>query len=159
MNVISVRRDPAWLERVRDYVKAQWASADSAAVYDDCFAHCLNASGPLPQWYGLEHDGKLIGCAGLITNDFISRMDLWPWLCALYIAPAHRGRGYAGALIDQAERDAAQAGFSGLYLRTDHVGYYERYGSSFLGMGHHPWGEQSRVYAKLLTPAGPEAEP
>ena len=151
MRVISVRRQPAWLEAVRDYVKAKWATEDSAAVYDDCFAHCLTASGPLPQWYALEDAGRLAGCAGLITNDFISRGDLWPWLCALYVEPFSRGHGYAALLMEAAARDARAAGFGHLYLCTDHSGYYERYGFTCLGRGYHPWGESSRIYGKPLS--------
>lgn len=146
MNMISLRREPERLETFIAWFQARWASEESRMVYRDCMERCLTSSSPLPQWYLLMDGEDIIGGAGLIANDFISRQDLWPWLCALYIEPCRRGHEYGKRLIERAEKDAARAGFSHLYLCTDHVGYYERYGFSYVGTGWHPWGESSRVY-------------
>ena len=91
-------------------------------------------------------DDKIIGCAGLITNDFISRMDLYPWVCALYIEKEYRGNEYGALLLEKAKEDAKQGGYSSLYLCTDHIGYYEKYGFSKIGTGYHPWGESSSIF-------------
>ena len=42
--------------------------------------------------------------------------------------------------------NSEQAGFRTLYLCTDSVGLYERYGFAYLADGYHPWGETSRIY-------------
>ena len=72
-------------------------------MYEDCVRHCLGSPSPLPQWYLLRDGETLAGCAGLIPNDFISRMDLWPWICALYVAREHRGHEYGRRLLDYAK--------------------------------------------------------
>ncbi|NLG25403.1 MAG: GNAT family N-acetyltransferase, partial [Clostridiales bacterium] len=51
---------------------------------------------------------------------------------------------------ERAARDARLAGFLSLYLVTDHVGYYEKYGFAHIGVGYHPWGETSRIYRRGL---------
>lgn len=155
MNVISVWEHPEQAERFIAYFQEKWASEASRPVYDDCIRNCLHTDSPLPQWYLLEDGGRTVGCAGLITNDFISRMDLWPWLCALYIEEADRGHACGSLLIRRIRADAARLGFRNLYLCTDHVGYYEHYGFRCLGTGYHPWGETSRIYAADLTENAP----
>ena len=115
-------------------------------VYEDCILSCIDSHCPLPQWYVLERGGEIVGCVGLITNDFISRMDLMPWLCALYIEPEYRGADLGGVLVKHVRAEAARLGYDRLYLCTDHVGYYERFGFDYLADGYHPWGESSHVY-------------
>jgi GNAT superfamily N-acetyltransferase len=144
--ILSVRENPDAVEEAIRYIQGKWASEKSRMVYDDCIRHCIGAASPLPQWYLLLDGATIIGCAGLITNDFISRMDLWPWVCALYIEQSHRGCGCGALLLEKAKFDARAAGYSRLYLCTDHTGYYEHYGFCCIGEGYHPWGERSRIY-------------
>jgi N-acetylglutamate synthase-like GNAT family acetyltransferase len=147
MNIVSVRENPACVDEAVAYFQKYWASETSLMVYDDCIRSCIGAKAPLPQWYLLKHDEKTIGCAGLITNDFISRMDLYPWLCALFIEEENRGNEYGSLLLEKAKQDTAKMGFDFLYLATDHTGYYERYGFTYIGTGYHPWGVSSRIYS------------
>ena len=150
MNIISVRENPEYTDIAIAYFQKHWASQDSAMVYDDCIRHAVTARTPLPQWYLLYDGDTIAGCAGLITNDFISRMDLYPWLCALYIEPEYRGNSYGQLLLERGKEDARKAGFGSLYLCTDHVGYYEHYGFQKIGTGYHPWGETSGIFEAVL---------
>ncbi|CRY13018.1 Acetyltransferase (GNAT) family [Yersinia enterocolitica] len=94
-------------------------------LYQDSITHCLGAKKPLPQWYLMEFNAEIIGCVGLITNDFISRMDLYPWLCALYIEENFRGHAYGELLIKHLAEEVKSIGFDELHLCTDHIGFYE----------------------------------
>ncbi|MFX3625141.1 MAG: GNAT family N-acetyltransferase [Ectobacillus sp.] len=73
-------------------------------------------------------------------------MDLYPWICALYIEESYRGRALGETLLLHIKADAKKAGFNKVYLCTGHVGYYEKYGFSYIGNGYHPWGISSRIY-------------
>lgn len=73
-------------------------------------------------------------------------MDLWPWACALYVDEWLRGHAYGRSLLERAAADARRAGFRTMYLSTDHVGLYEKWGFRYIGQGYHPWNEESRIY-------------
>src|SRR6056297_884913 len=147
MKIISIRKQPEYKDVGIKYIQSKWATESSMKVYEDCINNCIDTDKPLPQWYLLSNNDKIIGCGGLITNDFISRMDLYPWVCALYIEEEFRGNDYGSLLLKQAKEDAKLANFSTLYLSRDHIGYYEKYGFKYIGLGYHPWGESSRIYA------------
>jgi len=149
MRIISVRENPEYKDKAIQYIQRSWPSV-LPVIYEDCISHSIGARNPLPQWYLLEKEDELIGCAGLITNDFISRGDLYPWICAIFIDEEHRGNAYGSLLIEQAKTDADKAGFEYVYLCTSHVGYYEKYNFEYIGQGYHPWGEESRIYELKL---------
>jgi N-acetylglutamate synthase-like GNAT family acetyltransferase len=149
MKLISVRENPEYKDKAIQYFQKSWKSV-LPIIYEDCITHSINARNPLPQWYLLEKDDELIGCAGLITNDFISRGDLYPWINAIFIEEDHRGNRYSALLIEKAKQDAKKAGFEYVYLCTDHIGFYEKYNFNYIGQGYHPWDEESRIYELKL---------
>lgn len=145
--VVSLRQDPTLLPEAIHYIASKWANPKNRQVYVDCLTHTSGSRAPLPQWYLLIEGERIIGCAGLITNDFISRMDLYPWICAMFVEEDQRGNNFGEMMIKKAVEDAKKAGFGEIYLATDHIGYYEHFGFGFVGIGYHPWGESSRIYS------------
>ncbi|EMN8322984.1 TPA: GNAT family N-acetyltransferase [Serratia marcescens] len=150
MDMISVRQAPELAPRAIAYFQRHWATAETLMMYEDAINRSLGATNPLPQWYLLMENDQILGCAGLITNDFISRGELYPWLCALYVEEAQRGRGHGAKLIEHVAAETRRLGFPQLHLCTDLEGYYERSGFVYNGLGYHPWGEASRVYSRAL---------
>ena len=127
MRIISIREHPGYKDLAIDYFQQHWKSV-WPIIYEDAISHAIDAKNDLPQWYLLEKEKKVIGCAGLITNDFISRGDLYPWLCALFIDEKERGNAYSSLLLDRAKSDSKKFGFT------------------YIGQGYHPWEEESRIY-------------
>lgn len=146
MKIINLKTNPEYLEQAVHYYQTIWGNESNRALYDNSIRHAVLSRALLPQWYLLIADEKLIGTVGLVTNGFISRMDLIPWIAALYIDPDYRNQGLGGKLLKYVREEAARLGFSDVYLATDHVGYYERYQFKYIADGYHPWGEKSRIY-------------
>ncbi|MEI4525623.1 GNAT family N-acetyltransferase [Priestia megaterium] len=99
MRIINIREQVEYKDKAIEYIQSKWASKENLRLYEDCIIHSLKTNSCLPVWYLLEDKGEIIGCAGLITNDFISRMDLWPWVCALYIEESYRGKSLGEQLL------------------------------------------------------------
>lgn len=142
--IISIRDNKEYLSIAIDFFTAKWGI--DRRIYDDCLSNSITTSSPLPRWHLLINQDKVIGGYGLITNDFISRQDLYPWLCALYIEDDYRGNNLGATLLDHARGEAFRLGYFKIYLSTDHIGYYEKYGWKYIGNGYHPWGDESRIY-------------
>ena len=63
--------------------------------------------------------GELLGTGALKTDDLPLRPDLTPWIGGIFVAPEHRGRGVATAIIDRLVEEARRLQLPRLYLWTD----------------------------------------
>ncbi|SIQ10984.1 Acetyltransferase (GNAT) family protein [Rhizobium sp. RU20A] len=72
----------------------------------------------LPTVLVLLEDEEPVGMVALCLDDLDGRPDVNPWLAGLYVADAHRGKGYARRLITALESLAARAGIKRLSLYT-----------------------------------------
>ena len=83
-------------------------------------------------WYLCLDGDRIIAGMGVIENDFHDRKDLAPNVCAVYTEEKYRGRGIAGKLLNMTVEDLRSKGITPVYLVSDHVGFYEKYGWEFL---------------------------
>ena len=85
-------------------------------------------------WYFCIDGNQIIDGMGVIENDFHDRKDLTPNVCAVYTDEKYRCQGIAGNLLNMVVDDMKSKGVSPIYLVTDHIGFYEKYGWEFLCM-------------------------
>lgn len=77
----------------------------------------------------LALDGEaIVGYCSLTEKDLLPEGDYGPFIGHLFIDEAYRGRGLAGVLLDQAWDYVRGRGHKGLYLISNQLGLYERYG-------------------------------
>ena len=96
-------------------------------------------------------DGEsIVSFVTLTRQDCVADETLYPWLGFFYTFPEYRGHRYGGKLLEYAAAEAKKQGHTQVYLATDHVGLYEKYGFSYLENRVDIYGEDSRVYVKTL---------
>ena len=76
--------------------------------------------------------------------------DMKPWIGFVYTFPTHRGHRYSEKLIDCACELARKDGYEKIYISSNEVGLYEKYGFVFLKMLHTVWGEETQVFEKQI---------
>ena len=141
---ITLRERPELLQDAAEWFNKKWNRSIEGYLWCmDLYLKDQTEYG----WYLCLNDEKILGGLGVIQNDFHDRLDLTPNICAVYTEEAYRGRGIAGRLLNMAVDDLKEKGISPVYLLTDHIGFYERYGWEFLCMAQ-GYGDKkpSRMY-------------
>ena len=144
--IINIRDYPNMLDKSVEYFSSRW-NIDKQLYYDS-IKDSIYTDKAVPRWFLMLKGDDVVGGCGLIENDFMKRTDLCPWLCALYIEPYQRGMGLAGKLLDHCRSEGMKLGFNKIYLNTDHIGYYERYGWIYIGDSEHKNGDMVRIYER-----------
>lgn len=128
---ITLRERPELKDDAAQWFHQKWG------VPVDAYLACMDAylaNKTEYGWYLCLNGGNIVGGMGVIENDFHNRKDLAPNVCAVYTEKDYRCKGIAGHLLDMVVEDMRGKGISPLYLVTDHIGFYERYGWEFLCM-------------------------
>ena len=131
LTYITLREQPQRKEQAAQWFHSKWG------VPQEAYLECMDAylSGDTEYgWYLCLNGEAIVGGLGVIENDFHDRPDLTPNVCAVYTEETHRKQGIAGHLLNMAVEDLRNKGTSPVYLVTDHIGFYERYGWEFLCM-------------------------
>jgi len=144
LDIINIRHSPHLINPAANYFSSKWNVAKQ--VYHDSISDSITTQNPLPRWFLMMDGEEILGSFGLIENDFMKRTDLSPWICAIYIEEHLRGNNLGSALLEHGRKEAAALGFTNLYLCTDHVGYYEKYGWQYIGNEESTFGDMAMVY-------------
>ena len=94
--------------------------------------HCL-CKERLPQTFVALIDGEPAGMYQLsMSEDLISRPDIYPWLINVYVDEKFRGRKVCRKLMNTVNENAKKANLTELFLYTKHIGLYEKFGWEFV---------------------------
>ena len=139
-------RRPHWLEALRN---CDWSAARFLCklIDEQIFFETL---GEHSQLLLLTEGDALIAFCTYTDRDDIPETDLTPWIGFVYVFPKHRGHRYFGLLLQAIEQKAREARIPKLYLSTEHVGLYEKYGFQFESMMTDMRGDPSRIYSKAI---------
>ena len=128
---ITLREKPELMDTAALWFNSKWGVPKEA--YLECMKEYLSGETEYG-WYLCLDGDKIVGGMGVIENDFHDRKDLSPNVCAVYTEEDYRKFGIAGNLLNMVVDDLKTKGISPVYLVTDHIGFYERYGWEFFCM-------------------------
>ena len=148
MEIIEISNRPDLMEKAIHYFWKCWGSDSNFKFYQDCILNSVDKDKPLPKFYIVLSNDEIIASYALITNDIISRQDLYPWFACLFVNPEYRNKGIAESLLKHGLSEAHKKGFEWLYLSTDLENFYERKGWDFFGTGFNIEDSEIKIYHK-----------
>ena len=77
----------------------------------------------------LVDNNSLIGFISLFPFDGEEEKELNPWYATMYVKKEYRGKGYSKLLNDAILEEAKKRGFNEVYLKTELINYYEKFGA------------------------------
>lgn len=80
----------------------------------------------------LVDDDVLVGFISIFEHDGDEKLDLKPWYATMFVKEEFRGNGYSRILNDAILAEARKRGFSKLYLKSDLINYYEKFGAKYI---------------------------
>ena len=126
---ITLRDRPELKNAAAEWFHGKWGVP--AEAYLSCMNDYLDHKTEYG-WYLCLDGDRIVAGMGVIENDFHDRKDLAPNVCAVYTEEKYRGRGIAGKLLNMTVEDLRSKGITPVYLVSDHIGFYEKYGWEFL---------------------------
>lgn len=75
---------------------------------------------------------NLVGFISIFPTDGEERTDLSPWYSTMFIKEEYRGNGYSIILNNAILKEAKKRGYKKIYLKTNLINYYEKFGAHYL---------------------------
>ena len=140
-------RQAYWLEQIK---KSDWGAGQFLyqLLSENKFKDAVGEKSTVLM---LVNEDELISFCTYAEKDDIQPTVLTPWIGFVYTFPQYRGHRYVGKLFQEIEKLAKAEKVQDIFISTNHVGLYEKYGCEFYQMMNDMDGEPSRVYKKHIN--------
>lgn len=132
MNIISIKDNDKYLVEYIKLCSYEWGSKNDSDDYISDKKNKILTGDKVISVLGLIDNDVLVGFISLFKYDGEERKDLTPWYATMYVKDEYRGKGYSKILNKAILEEATRLGFSKIYLKTDLINYYEKYGAKYI---------------------------
>ena len=129
--VSDLRQCPGFAPTVADRVwRAWWKPKGHALESIEAFTRTCLGDDPLPSALIARRGASFGGSALVIASDLDIRPQYTPWVAAVWVDAAYRGRGVGSGLVRAGAEMAKRAGFVAVHLcaMPHNHAFYERLG-------------------------------
>lgn len=96
------------------------------------------------------NENDIVGYCTVSKNDCIPDVPYTPYIGYLFVDEKYRGHRLSQKLISYAMSYLKTLGFHQVFLVSDHVNFYEKYGFKVIDRKLAPWGEIEKIYMREL---------
>ena len=150
MKIYTIRERPDLIPAMLESLEAHWNAC--MPWIEKHMKAVLETEGPIPDAFIAVEDGKIVGGYTLAIKQILYSRAEGLWIATLYMDPAYRGKHLSHVLIDHARRRGGELGFDKIYLASEHVNYYEKYGFYTIGPDACAWGEPTQMFENTTLP-------
>ena len=145
LDLSNSKEQKQWISKIRE---CDWGAAKFLAdlLEQDRF-HEMTGDGSL---IIMTDEGKIVSFCTLTQKDCVDDNTLFPWIGFVFTSPEYRGNRYSGQLVEYACDKAKEQGFENVYIATDHIGLYEKYGFVYIESRVDLFNDMSRIYQRKL---------
>ena len=93
----------------------------------------------------------ICGFCTVTKTDCIPDVAYSPYIGYIFVGEECRGQRLSEKLIQYAMRYLKSCGFDKVYLISDHVNLYEKYGFHVIDRKIAPWGSEEKIYMQELS--------
>lgn len=142
---ILMRDDPEWLATAETINNAEWKAAKYLAK--------KMRTGKFTDWEGIviaKDEDIIAGFCSFVKKDIVDSINYTPYVAIVYVDPNYRGRKISKELVKISENQLRRIGFQKVYIVTQHVGLYEKWGYDQIDQSTDTFGRPMRVLRKFL---------
>lgn len=137
MKIYNIKDKLEYLEEVAILTQLEWGMPCSESEFNDKIIKKINKIKSYldkPNYFKLIllDDDKLVGFISLFPTDGDEYQNLTPWYATMYVKEEYRGKGYSKILNDALLKEAKNRGFEKVYLKSDLINYYEKFGAIYM---------------------------
>ena len=139
LQIFNIREKQEYLREVAELTQKEWGiKTSSKKEFEEKINKKIskiinNFDNPLYCKLVLLEDDILIGFISIFPTDGDEYQNLSPWYATMYVKEEFRGKGYSKILNNAILEEAKKRGFTKLYLKTNLINYYEKFGAIYLG--------------------------
>lgn len=138
LKICNIKDKQEYLKEVAELTQKEWGNqANSIEEFNEKIDRKINKiisnfNNPNYCKLILLQDDTLVGFISIFPHDCDEKPDLFPWYATMYVKEEFRGNSYSKLLNNAILEEAKSRGFTKIYLKTDLINYYEKFGAIYL---------------------------
>lgn len=144
IHIVSIKDISEYGNLAVKYIEENWPPVKS--YFEDILNESIVTEETLPNTFLMLRGKNIIGFYQLLSQECIVRDDLSPWISCLFIDEKERGKRLSSQLLLHGRSEAGKLGYDKVYLTTDHIQFYEKFGFREIELSTFKGGRPTKIY-------------